>query len=65
MLYLWLKFIHVLSSTILFGTGIGTACVMLYAYTCKSECETTQLMQLLLTSCYHLFIIVISIGGLY
>jgi uncharacterized membrane protein len=30
MLYLWLKFIHVISSTILFGTGIGTACVMVY-----------------------------------
>lgn len=32
MLYLWLKFLHILSSTILFGTGIGTACVMLYAH---------------------------------
>lgn len=32
MLYLWIKFIHVLSSTILFGTGIGTACVMLYGH---------------------------------
>lgn len=32
MLYLWLKFIHILSSTILFGTGIGTACTMLYAH---------------------------------
>ena len=32
MLYLWLKFIHVLSSTILFGTGIGTACTMLYGH---------------------------------
>jgi uncharacterized membrane protein len=32
MLYLWLKFIHVISSTILFGTGIGTACVMLYGH---------------------------------
>jgi uncharacterized membrane protein len=31
-LYLWLKFIHVISSTILFGTGIGTACVMLYGH---------------------------------
>lgn len=30
--YLWLKFIHVVSSTILFGTGIGTACVMLYSH---------------------------------
>lgn len=32
MLYLWLKLIHVLSSTILFGTGIGTASTMLYAH---------------------------------
>jgi uncharacterized membrane protein len=32
MLYLWLKLIHILSSTILFGTGIGTASVMLYAH---------------------------------
>ena len=30
--YLWLKFIHVISSTILFGTGIGTASVMLYGH---------------------------------
>ncbi|HHT0592149.1 TPA: DUF2269 family protein [Legionella anisa] len=32
MLYFWLKFIHVISSTILFGTGIGTACTMLYGH---------------------------------
>lgn len=31
-LYIFLKFIHIVSSTILFGTGIGTACVMLYAH---------------------------------
>lgn len=36
MLYFWLKFIHVLSSTILFGTGIGTACTMLYAHQTKN-----------------------------
>ncbi len=36
MLYFWLKFIHVLSSTILFGTGIGTACTMLYSYQTKN-----------------------------
>lgn len=35
MLYLWLKFIHVVSSTILFGTGIGTASTMLYAHKSK------------------------------
>lgn len=33
--YLWLKFIHVISSTILFGTGLGTACVMLYGHTTR------------------------------
>lgn len=32
MLYLLLKFIHVISSTVLFGTGIGTASVMLYGH---------------------------------
>lgn len=32
MLYIWLKYLHILSSTILFGTGIGTASVMMYAY---------------------------------
>lgn len=32
MLYLWIKFIHVISSTILFGTGLGTASVLLYAH---------------------------------
>ncbi|MFT4089253.1 MAG: DUF2269 domain-containing protein [Asticcacaulis sp.] len=31
MLYLWIKWIHVLSSTILFGTGIGTAFFMFMA----------------------------------
>jgi len=30
--YLWIKFIHILSSTVLFGTGIGTACVMYYGH---------------------------------
>lgn len=32
MLYLVLKFIHIISSTILFGTGIGTASAMVYAH---------------------------------
>ncbi len=36
MLYLWLKFIHIVSSTILFGTGIGTACTMLYGHQTKN-----------------------------
>lgn len=31
MLYLWVKLVHVLSSTILFGTGIGTACNLYFA----------------------------------
>lgn len=31
-LYFCLKFIHIVSSTILFGTGIGTASVMLFAH---------------------------------
>lgn len=32
MLYLWIKFVHVISSTILFGTGIGTAFNMFLAH---------------------------------
>ncbi|BCZ96917.1 TPA: DUF2269 family protein [Legionella pneumophila] len=36
MLYFYLKFIHVLSSTILFGTGIGTASVMIYGHRTKN-----------------------------
>lgn len=32
MLYLWLKFIHIVSSTVLFGTGMGTACTMFYSH---------------------------------
>ena len=34
-IYLWVKLIHILSSTILFGTGIGTASVMLYGHLTK------------------------------
>ena len=30
--YVWLKWLHVLSSTILFGTGLGTACQMWVAH---------------------------------
>ncbi|HAT1770702.1 TPA: DUF2269 domain-containing protein [Legionella pneumophila] len=36
MLYFYLKFIHILSSTILFGTGIGTASVMVYGHRTKN-----------------------------
>lgn len=32
MLYLWLKLIHIISSTLLFGTGIGTACTLFFAH---------------------------------
>lgn len=31
-LYLWIKWLHILSSTVLFGTGLGTAFHMLAAY---------------------------------
>ncbi len=30
--YLWLKWLHILSSTVLFGTGIGTAFQMWFAH---------------------------------
>lgn len=31
-LYLWIKLVHILSATVLFGTGMGTAFFMLKAY---------------------------------
>jgi uncharacterized membrane protein len=37
MTYLWLKWIHVLSSTVLFGTGIGSAYYMLTASLSRDE----------------------------
>lgn len=36
MFYLWVKLVHVISSTILFGTGIGTACTMLYGHNTRN-----------------------------
>ena len=35
--YLWLKLVHILSATVLFGTGLGTAFSMLRAYLSGSE----------------------------
>lgn len=35
--YLWIKLLHVLSATILFGTGIGTAFFMLKTYLANDE----------------------------
>jgi uncharacterized membrane protein len=35
--YLWIKLLHILSATVLFGTGIGTAFFMLKAYLSKNE----------------------------
>lgn len=45
MLYLWIKFIHVLSSTILFGTGVGTACVMFYAHRTRNTTVIASISQ--------------------
>jgi len=36
-LYLWVKLVHILSATILFGTGMGTAFFMLKAYLSRNE----------------------------
>ncbi len=36
-LYLWIKLVHILSATVLFGTGMGTAFVMLKAYLSRNE----------------------------
>lgn len=35
--YLWIKLVHILSATILFGTGIGTAYFMLKTYRTRNE----------------------------
>lgn len=35
--YVWVKFVHIISATLLFGTGIGTAFFMLKAYLGDSE----------------------------
>lgn len=35
--YLWIKLLHIVSATILFGTGLGTAFFMLRAYRSGSE----------------------------
>lgn len=32
MLYLYIKLMHIISSTILFGTGLGTACSMVFSH---------------------------------
>lgn len=35
--YLWIKLVHIVGSTVLFGTGIGTAFFMLKAYQADSD----------------------------
>ena len=35
--YLWIKLVHILSATVLFGTGMGTAFFMLKAYLSNSD----------------------------
>jgi len=35
--YLWIKLVHILSATVLFGTGVGTAFFMLKAYLSGNE----------------------------
>lgn len=36
MLYLWIKYLHILSSAVLFGTGLGTAAYMFIACQTKN-----------------------------
>lgn len=36
-IHLWVKLVHILSATILFGTGMGTAFFMLRAYISKND----------------------------
>lgn len=35
--YLWIKLVHIISATVLFGTGMGTAFFMLKAYLSQDE----------------------------
>lgn len=35
--YLWVKLVHILSATVLFGTGMGTAFFMLKAYLSEND----------------------------
>ncbi len=35
--YVWVKLVHILSATVLFGTGMGSAFFMLKAYLSKNE----------------------------
>lgn len=35
--HLWVKFVHILSATVLFGTGMGTAFFMLKAYLSQND----------------------------
>ena len=35
--YLWIKLVHILGATVLFGTGLGTAFFMLKAYLSRDE----------------------------
>lgn len=35
--YLWIKLVHILSATVLFGTGLGTAFFMLRAYLSRND----------------------------
>lgn len=37
-LFFWVKYIHILSSTILFGTGVGTAAVMYFGHRTNNPC---------------------------
>ena len=36
-LYLWIKLVHILSASVLFGTGMGTAFFMFKAYLSKND----------------------------
>jgi uncharacterized membrane protein len=36
-IHLWIKLVHILSATVLFGTGMGTAFFMFKAYLSKSD----------------------------
>jgi len=52
MLYLWVKWLHVLSSTVLFGTGLGTACYKLWGDATRDVRTQAAIMRLVVLADY-------------
>ena len=48
--YLWIKTIHIISATVLFGTGMGTAYYMLRAYLAGNDTAFAQTTRSVVTA---------------